>query len=835
MSTLFKGLVSKVSGAFDINQATLSGAIDIVVVKGDDGKFYSTPFHVRFGKLQVLHSSEKTVTVAVNDRPTSLRMKLGKAGEAFFVVETQKPVESVLLTSPITSPIFRPTPGGHDPDSDSEGDATLARFSLDDSEMPRSKAPEAGTNWEPFDLNGDGNTRATGPLKTSHENGSPGSTNLKKSPSMESTSSIESPVPTRRALIPPQSAPAGVGRSAILSPPRLLSPPFSPRGEKGDAAIHDDEAVEWWSWGWGGIPIKKIPGVAVDPNIGDGGDPSLAPQHRTKGSWINSLVNIFKKSPSHAHQQLANDQAAKRRDRRRQSLSLDDSYLAENSGVLDANAKPDPSSAIYDTTGALTPDAPHSHQDSAAANLDAISLTSADDRSQVQSPFHSLTSLYDANQDAENFDVITLSLCASKLARGDEDPRAAFMKSVISYGDLCEDPMLIHDPELVLRYDNALYPARVALPLILSQLAFGKPLSLTDEALMKMKLKKELAPPLYSTGGFNSADDEKVDEDDIEEDGPWAADGVSSRKRTQKRSLSERDGGAMLPINAQSEPGAGVPTSTEEAKSKGWFGWLRRQKTSTSSPPRKGSKLDSVNSGTSSNPSTPSHSRTPSTVSEVHMSTLPDGSKAYYMKSSRPTQEMWESLDLKDGRNKVVFSVSSAMQGVQHIECAIYLWAPNTRIVVSDVDGTITKSDVLGNLMPLIGRDWSHPGVAELFSNVEKNGYKILYLTSRAIGQANVTKNYLKSVRQGDTLLPEGPVIMSPDRLFTSFKREVVYRKPQEFKIVALREVRSLFGTEYNPFYAGFGNRVTVSCSLTCNFFLHVFIILFILFLFSFC
>ena len=36
-----------------INQSTLSGAIDIIVVPQADGSLRSSPFHVRFGKFQV--------------------------------------------------------------------------------------------------------------------------------------------------------------------------------------------------------------------------------------------------------------------------------------------------------------------------------------------------------------------------------------------------------------------------------------------------------------------------------------------------------------------------------------------------------------------------------------------------------------------------------------------------------------------------------------------------------------------------------------------------------------------------------------------------------------
>lgn len=50
---------------------------------------------------------------------------------------------------------------------------------------------------------------------------------------------------------------------------------------------------------------------------------------------------------------------------------------------------------------------------------------------------------------------------------------------------------------------------------------------------------------------------------------------------------------------------------------------------------------------------------------------------------------------------------------------------------------------------------------------------------------------------------------MSPDRLMPSFKREVIYKKPEIFKIAALRDIKNIFLSD-NVFYAGFGNRDTV-------------------------
>lgn len=45
-----------------LNPATLSGGIDVLVVKQADGSFRCSPFHVRFGKLGVLRSREKVVS-----------------------------------------------------------------------------------------------------------------------------------------------------------------------------------------------------------------------------------------------------------------------------------------------------------------------------------------------------------------------------------------------------------------------------------------------------------------------------------------------------------------------------------------------------------------------------------------------------------------------------------------------------------------------------------------------------------------------------------------------------------------------------------------------------
>lgn len=144
---------------------------------------------------------------------------------------------------------------------------------------------------------------------------------------------------------------------------------------------------------------------------------------------------------------------------------------------------------------------------------------------------------------------------------------------------------------------------------------------------------------------------------------------------------------------------------------------------------------------------------------------------------------------------------------------------------------------------------------ARLTTNPLGTWVQFMYLTSRAIGQSDATKEYLTHIRQSavssadpavsssvkmanvkrgvssisstsTTLaaaegapslrdkghmfnLPLGPVFTSPDRLVTAFTREVIHRRPQEFKIPSLVSVLELFPQGCHPFYAGFGNRGT--------------------------
>jgi len=104
--SFFQNIVRNVREFYsEINAATLTGAIDVVVVEQEDGTLKTSPFHVRFGKLGVLKAKEKIVDIEINGDPIEIQMKLDDTGAAFFVEPVEDGEEDELLEGLATSPI----------------------------------------------------------------------------------------------------------------------------------------------------------------------------------------------------------------------------------------------------------------------------------------------------------------------------------------------------------------------------------------------------------------------------------------------------------------------------------------------------------------------------------------------------------------------------------------------------------------------------------------------------------------------------------------------------------------------------------------------------------
>ena len=113
--------------------------------------------------------------------------------------------------------------------------------------------------------------------------------------------------------------------------------------------------------------------------------------------------------------------------------------------------------------------------------------------------------------------------------------------------------------------------------------------------------------------------------------------------------------------------------------------------------------------------------------------------------------------------------------------------------MVVDIDGTVTKTDVAGFGAEKLGYEYIHQGVCEAVSHIAKLGYRILFLTSRAITLAQSTREFLRSIgfANGGTGMPDFALITTTERFLQSLV--VGVRSADKFKTVALSEILKVF------------------------------------------
>ena len=112
-------------------------------------------------------------------------------------------------------------------------------------------------------------------------------------------------------------------------------------------------------------------------------------------------------------------------------------------------------------------------------------------------------------------------------------------------------------------------------------------------------------------------------------------------------------------------------------------------------------------------------------------------------KSSKKPSNILEKFELKEGNNEIQYIFDGYIEN-----SSIFLWNYNDKIVMSDFYGTVTRSDVIGQIGVYFGIDWTHKYIAKLYSHIVKNGYKMLYVTARTMYMQKSTKNSLNNINQ---------------------------------------------------------------------------------------
>ncbi|XP_077990514.1 phosphatidate phosphatase LPIN2-like [Glandiceps talaboti] len=873
----------------EINAATLTGAIDVIVVQQQDGTFLCSPFHVRFGKMGVLRSREKVVDIEINGEPVDLHMKLGESGEAFFVEETDGEVPEYLATSPIPSYAQMMEDGLKQLHDETLEQLTIEEISNDisgannddktvidiDEVAHAMKEPTESVKINIEDVSkpveitietGDGQMKTSQldfvknssvaslsdadstcdrksvsdpskrKVKVRRKRRKSGKGNNVKTSSFERQ---DSHVSMTDDVMPRDESDEDIFEMEITTDDEveeeiasinaadknrhskfiqfdeeaqlkglatghpyipdfhpfsdgdvtpLISPLTSPRPgtPKSDTEVelqrNDSEILsQEVKWNWGELPEipesdkkpKPQPEVthasASEIEVGPmhameaGADVTSSEEAKQKQSMLGSMFRFMRRTKKIRHSQSIEG-----------GIYLDD--LPSNLDDLDPEvaALYFPKQSIGSNQIQPIRDDDKEDKEEGADEEQQVAAQSptsiADEERQlaVQSPNSiegggegsidsGLETQHPFEDSSEQLGDLALSLCGGLKESEGEIPLEKFLQSLVTYDDFCKNPALLADPNLILRFGGKYYNWQTASPLIMSLVVFQRPLPEdTVERLTKDASKKE--------GGRLTS---------------WFS---------WRRSNKPTDSGKALDkgLSDSSQPNSPPSSPKKEPSS-----------------PR--NKSDSSSSEDDQPESLRIKPKPKSKDSSLQVMTL---HREKYKKAVRLSSEQISKLNLQEGANEIVYSVTTQYQGTSRCKCNIYLWRHDDRVIVSDIDGTITKSDVMGQILPVFGKDWTQSGVASLYTSARKNGYQFLYLSARAIGQASLTKGYLKSVKQEQNALPDGPLLLSPTSLITAFHKEVIERKPEEFKIGCLRDIQALFPSSRNPFYAGFGNKI---------------------------
>ncbi|XP_054618369.1 phosphatidate phosphatase LPIN1-like isoform X2 [Dunckerocampus dactyliophorus] len=741
-----------------LNPATLSGCIDVIVVRQPDGSLQCSPFHVRFGKMGVLRSREKVVDMEINGEPVDLHMKLGDNGEAFFVQEMendQEVVPSYLATSPIlsdglvlmSSSLMAKTSGPPVQTLGSTGSGggpgMVATTMMKKRRKRRRKAraeslkrEESGDYSEDedmftIDISSDEETESNSVSPRDFTEAGPTGGSFKQSGVYARSDGDWSPVQS-----------PGTSRPTLpKSDSELMIKPSDAANQ--DAAMH---------WAWGELPQAATPSFlsmkpepspvcpvsipvsasthfrVINHEEATGEDAvmmetqpmSAEPQGGMAPRMMSEMEETVPCPPGKA------DSPSKKKDKRSRHLGADGVYLDDITDL-----EPEVAALYFPKSDGGATVRSISDAGLLRSSLSPQSLSSGGDSG--------VDSYSDPVSDLPS---IAISLCGG-LSDNKEITREQFHEKIISYQQFVQNPSVIDEPNLVVKIGSKYYNWSTAAPIMLAMQAFQKPLpKAAVENIMKEKMPKKGGRWWFSWRGRNS--------------------------NSKSDSVSARGDCGSADV--------------------GTLGSRLKEESSSSDEEHRAAKQSS-----------------PSIQSEPGLTT----GTVSYKKTLRLTSEQLTSLQLQDGPNDVVFSVTTQYQGTCRCQGTIYLWNWDDKIIISDIDGTITRSDTLGHILPTLGKDWTHQGIAQLYHNVSQNGYKFLYCSARAIGMADMTRGYLHWVNERGIMLPVGPVLLSPSSLFSALHREVIEKKPDKFKVECLTDIKNLFYPNTQPFYAAFGNRPT--------------------------
>lgn len=191
-----------------------------------------------------------------------------------------------------------------------------------------------------------------------------------------------------------------------------------------------------------------------------------------------------------------------------------------------------------------------------------------------------------------------------------------------------------------------------------------------------------------------------------------------------------------------------------------------------------------------------------------------------YRPSTQALEILVDEAILNYGRNLIRYILYNEQnEPIAAAEAFLYLWSALDSVIVCDIDGTITKSDVRGVLDTVVQDNFKHVhnGVCKFLNELvdsfelgkKREGsisgrVRLFYLSSRPISYISQTRKLLVGLSQqygGIRFgLPPGPIMCHRGSLSTVLHSELVAKNVYEFKADVLARQIVL------PFVAAIGN-----------------------------
>jgi hypothetical protein len=181
---------------------------------------------------------------------------------------------------------------------------------------------------------------------------------------------------------------------------------------------------------------------------------------------------------------------------------------------------------------------------------------------------------------------------------------------------------------------------------------------------------------------------------------------------------------------------------------------------------------------------------------------------------STPPSRLLDYFNLIIGKNVV-----TCTHRASKVQASFPIWAyeSDARLIIMDIDGTITKSDVTGYITTVYFGIYSyvHYGLVEWLNRLQELfNYQCLYLTARPYSHRKQTRLLLNMIRgqvNPEYELPEGPLLTTADTAMTALYHEFVARDQARSKsdvLCSIWDVFKLAGcTALSPFKLGVGNK----------------------------